>query len=719
VISGNENDTETPEARKPIIPDGYESEEEFLEYVRKEYAADVAYDRANREAALSDLRFLAGDQWDPRVLAIRQKQGRPCLTINVLPQFVGQVIGDRRMNKTSIRVAPKRDGTRAEAEIRSGLIRGIEASCRAERAYDAACEDQVACGIGNLRVDLEYAANDVFDQDIIIRHIPNPLAVVWDRMSVDPTGRDARHCFVEDNIPISVFEKMYPDVPPPSSLGNDVTANLVASGWFEKDFVRLTEFWRLVDKPATFALMQDGDVKDVTGQPLEEYIDMVARDANGQPRIRHSYRTYARMNIVCGHAVLTEDYEIPLTRLPIIKVEGRVVRVGEDRVRFGLVRLAKDSQRMKNLWRSNAAELLALAPKAQWLASEDSIEGREDEWRMAHLNGELVMIHNKNTEPPQRLDPPTIPAALLQEAQLNQQDIKDVTGIHEASLGMRSNEISGRAINARKMQGDIAVVTYHDNMNASILEVGDVVNQLLPLAFDNTRTALIIGEDDKRMLVTLNDPTDENSPNITSGRYEVSLETGPSFATQREEAREAMTTLIQTAPQLFDIAGDLLVKSMDWPQAHEISERLRVAMEKAGVISPSTDEDDPLAQQQQQAGAVDQQAMMMQQMQEQELAAQAQHAQMLREIEAQKAAAELEQAQFAAREAQARAARAEAEALRAQAEAAKAQAEAAAAPLMVRQKIDLAERSASAKELSLSARAQQPSRPNRTPKKGK
>jgi hypothetical protein len=282
---------------------------------------------------------------------------------------------------------------------------------------------------------------------------------------------------------------------------------------------------------------------------------------------------------------------------------------------------------------------------------------------------------------------------------------------------MRSNEISGRAINARKMQGDIAVVTYHDNMNASILEVGDVVNQLLPLAFDNTRTALIIGEDDKRLLVTLNDPTDENSPNITSGRYEVSLETGPSFATQREEAREAMTTLVQTAPQLFDIAGDLLVKSMDWPQAYEISERLRSAMEKAGVIEPSTDEADPLAQQQ--AGDAEQQAMMMQQMQEQELAAQAQHAQMMREIEMQKAAAELEQAQLAAREAQARAAKAEAEALRARADAAKAQAEAAAAPLMAQQKIDLAERSASAKELSLSARAQQPPRPNRTPKKGK
>jgi hypothetical protein len=713
--------SEEPEARVPIVPDGFDSEEAFLKYVREEYAADAGYDRTNREAALSDLRFLAGDQWDPNVLAIRKKQGRPCLTINVLPQFVGQVIGDRRMNKTSIRVAPKRDGHREEAEVRSGLIRGIEAHCRADRVYDAVCEDQVSCGIGNMRVDLEYAANDVFDQDIMIRHIPNPLAVVWDRMSIDPTGRDARHCFVEDAIPMNVFEKLYPGAPPPSSLGDDVTATLTASGWFEKDFVRLTEFWRLVDKPATFALMNDGDVKDVTGQPPESYMQDVMLDANGNPRIRQSYRTYARMNIVCGHAVLTEDYEIPLTRLPIIKVEGRVVRVGDDRVRFGLVRLAKDSQRMKNLWRSNAAELLALAPKAQWVASEDSVEGRENEWRMAHLNGELVMIYNKNTEAPQRVDPPAIPGALLQEAQLNQQDIKDVTGIHEASLGMRSNEISGRAINARKMQGDIAVVIYHDNMNAAILEVGDVVNQLLPLAYDNTRTALFIGEDDKRLLITLNDPSDETSPNITSGRYEVSLETGPSFATQRDEAREAMTTLIQTAPQLFDIAGDLLVKNMDWPGAYEISERLRDAMKKAGVLPADEEgEEDPAAQQA--AAAAEEQAMMMQQMQEQEMMAQAEHAQMMRDLEAQKMQEELAKAQLATREAEARAQKAEADAAKARADAAKAETEANVAPVLATQKIDLAERSAGAKELALSARAAQQQRPaprgGRTPKKG-
>lgn len=714
------DDNETVSERVPIIPDGYETEEDFLQYVREEYAADAAYDRKNREAALSDLRFLAGDQWDPRVMEQRRRQGRPCLTINVLPQFVGQVIGDRRINKTTIRVAPRRNGTAEEAEIRSGVIRGIEANCRAERVYDAVCEDQVACGIGHMRVDLEYASNDVFDQDIIIRHIPNPLAVIWDRMSVDPTGRDARHCFVEDSIPLKDFQRLYPNAPSPSSLGDDLTSTMMATGWFEKDFVKLTEFWRLVEKPAIFALMNDGDIKDVTNLSPEEYMDDVAIDANGKPRIRHSYRTYARMNIVCGFAVLTEDYEIPLTRLPIIKAEGRVVRVGDDRVRFGLVRLAKDSQRMKNLWRSNAAELLALAPKAQWIASEDSIEGREDDWRLAHISGEMILVHNKNTEPPMRVDPPAIPTALLQEAQLNQQDIKDVTGIHEASLGMRSNEISGRAINARKTQGDIAVVVYHDNMNSAILEVGDVVNQLLPLAFDNTRTALYIGEDDKRLLITLNDPTDEKSPNITSGRYEVSLETGPSFATQREEARDAMTNLIQTAPQLFDIAGDLLVKNMDWPGAVEISQRLRRAMEKAGTVEPSEEEQDPIAAQQ--AMAAEEQAVMMQQAQEEEMNAQLLHAQMMRDLEAQKMQAELEKEQLAVREAAARAQKAEADAAKARADALKAEMEAQLAPQILRQKMDLAEQAASAKELVTSARSspvqRQSQRNERNPKKG-
>lgn len=679
-----------------FVPEGFETAEDFLKMVREEWAADCAYDRINRENALEDLEFLAGDQWDEQVKRMRTMQTRPCLTINVLPQFVGQVIGDRRMNKTAIKVTPKKDGSYEEARLRSAIIKGIEAQSRAYRVYDAACEDQVACGISNFRVELEYATNDVFEQDIRIRHIPNPLAVVWDRMSIDPTGRDARHCFVQDVMPRSVYEQRFPQHPCPAELGDGMNSTL-DPGWFDKDFVRVTEFWEMVEKPATFALMNDGDVKDVTGMQFEEYADQLWYDAQGNPRIRDSYRTYARMHLVTGFAILSEEtYELPLTRLPIIRVEGRVVRVGDDRVRFGLVRFAKDSQRLKNYWRSVAAETLALAPKAQWIAESDAVEGREDDWRNAHMNGDPLLIYNKGKQKPDRVDPPQIPAALLQEAQLNQQDIKDTTGIHDASLGIRSNEVSGRAIESRKAQGDNATVIYHDNLNEAILEGGDVVNQLLPLAYDTVRQVLTIGEDDKPALMLINanvESGDEYNPSITEGKYDVSLETGPSFATQRAEARESMTMLVQTAPDLFTVAGDLIVKAMDWPGAHEISERLHKMMVKQGIVEPDPEEQEqrePTPEELMQAQQAE--AMMAEQQ------AQLEHAAQLRALELEKATAEAEQAKAEAVRAAAAADKAEADAVRAEAEARRAQAEARIVPAERAQKMRLAERAASAKE---------------------
>lgn len=647
------------------VPEGWESADKFLDFVLKVYDADALHDSNNRDWALEDLEFAAGDQWDKNVKAAREAMLRPCLTINVLPQFIGQVVGDRRLNKTQIKVRPFKDGTAEVADIRAGIIKSIELYSRAERVYDAACEAQVTCGISNFRIDMEYAANDVFDQDIFIRHIPNPLSVIWDRMSVDPTGRDARHCFVTDTIPKEVYEKNYPNLPEPSPIRTEYAMN---KGWMDNNVVRITEFWELIEKPAIFAMMLDGDVKDVTGLDPAEYEQMLWRHPiTNKPKMRKGFRTFARMHLVSGTAILSEAYELPLDRLPIIRVEGRVIQVGEDRIRFGLVRYAKDSQRLKNYWRSVAAESLALAPKAQWFGPEDAFEGFEDEFRNNAKSGDILLRYKKNASaPPQRVDPPRVEAALLQEAQMNQQDIKDTTGLHDASLGIQSNEVSGKAIQARQKEGDVATVIYHDNLNHSILEAGSVINQLIPIAYDTVRTMRIVGEDEKHKLMTVNDPTDENSPDITKGKYDVVLDTGPSFTTQRAEALDAMMTLIQTSPDLMMVFGDEAIKAMDWPEAYAMAARLKnfIKQTNPGVFAGEEEEGEE-GQQGGGEGAQDPAQLMALQQAAQQMEMQ----QAAQQLELRKAEAETAQAEANARKAAADADAAEAKARQAAIEA--------------------------------------------------
>lgn len=551
-------------------PEGFDSTEDFLRDMREQYAADIEYDRVNREQALDDKKFAAGEQWDPIVL--EQRKGLPCLVINSIPQFTAQLVGDWRESRKAIKVVPSNDEDVDVASVRGDLIRSIEMQSRADRTYDSAFESLVQCGDGAFRVSVEYARDDVFDQDIFIRPIEDSLAVVWDRFSVDPTGRDAKRVFVDDRISKKEFKRKWPKHTPDALQGGMLADHSSLDGWVDDDSYRVTEYWRLIERQRIMALFENGKIFELEG----DNVDMLVQQYGPPVRTRVSWCTYAQMHLVTGFAVLSGPYEYRLNRLPIIRMAGRVVNVGGRRVRYGLVRFMKDPVRLKNFWRSVAAEQLGYAPKAQWIAPESAVEGRENAFRKAHLSRDPLLVYNDGAEaPPQRLDPPAPQAALLNEAQVNAQDMKDVTGIHDASLGIKSNETSGRAIQARQREGDIASLTFYDNASASVLEAGDVINQLIPQIYDGTRVIRTIGEDEAMKFQRINDPMDPNAIDLSVGKFDVALSTGTSYTTRRVEAAQAMMDAIQVWPQLMSVAGDLVAKAQDWPGAEKLAERLK------------------------------------------------------------------------------------------------------------------------------------------------
>lgn len=607
-----EEDIKEPE--KGYVPEGFDKVEDYLKDLRETYAADLEADDDNRRAALEDKKFVAGEQWDPQVLEART--GLPCLTINTIPQFTAQLVGDWRMNKTAVKVLPAEDGDKAVADVRSDLIRSIETKSRADRVYNSAFESMIQCGDGGFRVHVQYAGDDVFDQEIVLLPIDDALSVVWDRLSVDPTGRDATHCFVDDVIPAKEFKAKWKDADP-STLSQRDRRPLEAEGWVDRDTVRVTEHWRLIERKKLLVMYEDGSIR-----PFDEETAIEEQEKYGRiVRTRLAPCLYAQMHLVTGYKILAGPYEYKLDRLPIIRMAGRTVSVGERRMRYGLVRFMKDAARLRNFWRSVAAEQLGYAPKAQWIATEEAVEGREDSIRKAHKSRDPLIVVNDEAVIDgniKRLDPPPIQMALLNEAQVNTQDMKDVTGIHDASLGIKSNETSGRAIMARQREGDIASLTYYDNGNASILEAGDVINQLIPQIYDGTRIIRIIGEDESPKLVKINDPYDPNVPDLSVGKYDVAISTGASFTTRRVEAAQAMMEAIQVYPELMQMAGDLVVKAQDWPGAEELAERLKKTIppqllsekEKAEMGN----QPDMQAIMQQQAQAAEQMQMAMQEL---------------------------------------------------------------------------------------------------------
>ena len=638
---------------KPKPPSDFDDEHDFLRHVRETYAKDLEADRINREEMIKDNRFVAGEQWEADVKEARDRKNKPTLTINRLPAYVAQLVGNRRLNDTGIKIIPDMGGTKEVADIREGLIRNIQKNSRAQFAYDKAFEQQVIGGLGNFQIHLDYAHDDVFEQDIRIVSIPNPLSVVWDQNSVDPTGADAEHVFVTDRLPRREFKRRYPNA---KSSDFDATDMEVRSmGWDTQESSQVVSFWRVRSRKRTVAMLQDGTVIDVTDAQDPSWWDFVAVAEGGLPMVREVQRKYAELYICSSQDILEGPYELPIDRVPVFKVTGWELFIEGDRIRWGMVRHARDPQKLHNYWRSTIAEKLIGSPKAKWLASSSAVEGREDQWRRSHLDDDPLLVWNAESgSPPIRTPPVDMEQALIAEAGLAAQDIRDVTNIHEAQLGQHSNEVSGRAIMARQRVGEVGTVTYQDNLNAAIEESGKVINQLIPFVYDTARMVKILGEDmmtEKQ--VRINDAEDPESKDITVGKYSVTVTTGPSYTTRRVEAREEMMAMVNAMPQVMGIAADKIVEAQDWPGAADIARRLRTQLPPGMVSERDMDEEQRTAQQAQ-AEQQGQQAQVQMEVLRLELAEKAATVQ-LKEAQVREALARAEEAEARAEQARANA----------------------------------------------------------------
>lgn len=637
------NDNSTQKARKPKVPDDFEDEAEFLQYVRKCYSDDVGADADNRQEALIDAKFVAGRQWDENIYNDRIQNNRPALTINRLPAFVAQIVGNALLNETDIKIIPDHTGDKEVAKVREGLIRNIQKTSNAKRAYNAARQNQVIGGLGNFKVVLDYASDDVFEQDIGLEPIYDDQAVAWDHTAVDPTGADARHVTVVDRMPRKQFEKAFPDAPTSDFASDEPDySQLYSDGWYDRNTVRIAEFYRVRSRKRTLALTVENKTIDVTDLPTEQYVGTLATRADGSPIMRETRLKYVEMYVVCGAAVLEGPYELPIKRVPVFRVPAWEINTGTYKTRFGLIRWLRDPQRLHNYWRSIIAEKLMLTPKAAWLVGKTAISGYEDAFRRAHVSRDPLLVYNDEAGTPPTLVPPAqLEGALVQEAGIAAQDIKDVSNLHEASLGQTSNEVSGKAILARQRVGEVGSVIYQYNMEMAMEEAGRVINDLIPFVYDTPRVVKVLGADDEINFdfVKINYTDDPASIDLTSGKYNVAVTTGPSYATKRIEAAESMMAAINAMPDAFAVAVDLIPESQDWPGADKWTARLRSRMDP-GAIDPADMSPEQRQQMQAQAQAAQEEAAL-------------QKAGIEAEIDDKRASAELKRAQ--AMEAEARA----------------------------------------------------------------
>jgi hypothetical protein len=597
-----------------------EKAQQFLATARKRWRQSSEAESELRQKMLEDLKFYNSEQWPDTIKMDRYLDGRPCLTINRLPQFVRQVLNQARQQRPAIQYSPIDNGADVDtAEVLQGIARSIERSSKAPIAYNLAGEHQVIMGRGWLRIRADWISPESFEQEILIEAPEDPFTVYPDPASQKVDGGDATFGFIIARLPWFEYHIKYPTATRASltdwtSIGDD------APDWVNEFGVLVAEYYYLDEEETE--LVEAAFVPDPDAPPirLTVYRDAIrAKDlqpgADGEPprvqilRSRRTVRKQLKWATINGAEVLegndekTEGRSLPGSIIPLVPMLGEKLVVNGRRNIRGMVRDAKDPQRTYNFWVSAETEMIALAPRAPVIGAVGQFETTKEQWLLANrrnfpfleydpidVNGSLVPAPQRNT-----YDPNVGP--IIQATQQADHDLKSVIGMFDASQE-HSREQSGKAIIARQQQGEQGTSHFLQNQALAIEQVGRILLQWIPIYYDQPRVVRIIGMDDreKEALVHAGNPeaaqqmqqqlqASDNALlktlasgtlyDLSTGRYDVAVSVAPSYQSQRKESVDAMIQLLQAFPLAAPYALDVLVKNMDWPGAKQLAERFK------------------------------------------------------------------------------------------------------------------------------------------------
>lgn len=606
----------TTTAGEPLAFFGSDDKAGFLQLAQERFRICSEATQKQREESETDTRFAApgGEQWDTAIRNRRDAQKRPCLTINRIEEFIAHAVNSMRQQRPEIKVIAAADGADEDiATVEEGLLRHIQVNSFADVCYDEGFKDMCIGGLGWLRVVDDWAAPDSMDRELFIRRISNPFAVYVDPFCRQPDWSDMRYAFVVEDMTRGEFKARYGKDKEVASLENFGSIGDAAPFWFPGGKIRVAEYFHVEIKDDILCELEDKTCRLLSELPSKLYF--VDKDTNGDLGLFMVTKEgddwdpgeYVGRARKCK---IPQVYWAKITALdilqerrwsgryiPLIPIIGNQVEVDGNRIIAGMVRNAREPQRMYNYMYTSFVETIALVPKAPWIAEVNQIPdgALRDMWQHQADTPQSVLFYKQfvdeknNLAPlPQRqiAEPPI--AAFVQGLQMADQNLKSVFRIYDASLGQKGPQESGLAINARKVESDTGIYNWADNFIRSLRYLGTVLQDLLP-AYYNTKGRIfrLVNSDTTMSKVTMNQPFEDEEGQMKhfdlekGGNYQVVITTGPSYETKRQDAAQNMLNLFKEVPQLLASCADILVRELDFPGKDALADRIQKTLPPA------------------------------------------------------------------------------------------------------------------------------------------
>ena len=569
---------------------------------------DYAYEQWQtiRQDADEDMRYVAGDPWSAEDRQARV--GRPILSLDQLGQYINQLVNTVRQNKRAIKVTPEGNGANDKtAELRANRIRQIEYLSHAQEAYTTAFENECQRSFGYCRITADFESPRTRNQALRIAPIPNPDQVLPDPDAESTAGKDWKFLFYTKSLSIDEFKRDYPDATV-QDFGLDLQA--MSPRWIQANRLQIAEYWTVTpiarkcyEIQPEYSLLEQAKAR-LTRSPMPPKPSVVwieGVDPGKRPAGKELDAWTRDVPEVCMY--LTNGVELLAKKgqpkkhvwkgkyIPFAAAYGKILYlndagVGGKKIILSFIRFGRDGQKAYNWTKSTGMEVAAMQPRTPYAVYEGQVSPDQGILLQQSLHTPVAFVQFKaKTEesgdtvlPLPRRELPDVSSLSGYEimAESYKRDIQAALGYYNASIGKHdTNAKSGVAIKALDQQSDSGSYHFIDHYDDMIRHVGVMLDDLLPYYDDTAKTVTTRKADGTVVPQRVNDPTDSTSVALDpQHQHAVTISTGPSYESEREQANELAQSLLQN-PQAFPlVAGDAVRLLNVGPLGDQIAEDL-------------------------------------------------------------------------------------------------------------------------------------------------
>ena len=542
-------------------------------------------------------------QWEDRIWQKWGAAERPRYTNDRTTPILDAMVGELEQNEFAATVtAAGGKATQKKAQRMDGMVRSIQQWSDAAHSYKKVARKLTQAGFDCLRVTHDYRDSDSFEQDLIIKHVPNAIDRVWfDNGSEEQDRSDANHCWVLQALTKDQYDEKWPD-----GSGQGVGDNREYNTYENKrEVISVGEI--LYKKRDTKTLIQFSNGAIYEEEQAAEVIDDLARAGVQEVgrRERDVVTVYSRF--FDGGGWLDEPKETVFSILPVVPFY-HCFEIIEDKVTWRrIVEKAMDPQRILNYVTSRQVEEGALAPRRKIMATREQAAGHAADWGKLNTSANPVMFYNhvNGQVAPYETQGAQINPALQATGMDAAASIEAVMGMYAASLAKNPGLQSGRAIELQQNKGDTGNSGFYVDMAKGITYLCKVLIDGAPKIYDTKREVLLFNADGSSEMVTLNDTIQDEQTGAwvdvddLSGSYDVTCSMGAMFANRQEQANSAMLELGAVNPEVIQRNMDIFASNINAPGMDKVAERERSQLFEAGQIPADqmTDEEKQKAEQ--------------------------------------------------------------------------------------------------------------------------